>query len=101
MKAFISGAMTGHENYNRPLFNSVEYTLKKHGWVVLNPATLPIGMEHEDYMAICKKMIDVADAVFFIDGWQDSKGAMEEWEYAIKNDKPRIALDTVKFFQLN
>ena len=33
-------------------------------------------------MRICFAMIDVADVVTFLPGWQESRGANVEWSYA-------------------
>ena len=48
----------------------------------MNPAVLPAGFDYEDYTKICFAMIDVCDAVYMLDNWQDSPGAMREHEYA-------------------
>ena len=47
----------------------------------MNPATLPEGMSKADYMRVCFAMIDVADAVAFIEGFAHSDGAMLELNY--------------------
>ena len=87
MKVFISGKMTGEPNYNREKFNEVEAELKEKGFIVLNPAVLPTGLKHEEYMSICYAMIDVCDMVVMLSGWEHSKGAMMERGYAIANNK--------------
>jgi len=55
------------------------------GHIVINPAYLPEGLNN--YMCICKAMIDQADAIVFLNGWRKSKGACEEYEYAIDTKK--------------
>ena len=86
MKIFISGPMTGHKNYNRKKFNRIARKLsKKH--IVINPAMLPDGLKHEEYLEISKVMIDVCDGVYFLKGYAKSKGAVIEWQYARRNDK--------------
>jgi len=87
-KIFLSGAMTGVPDYNRPLFFKVEKMINElTDNIVLNPAVLPIGMKHKDYMKICFAMIDVSDEVLFLEGYQESKGSMEELEYAKEKGK--------------
>ena len=88
--AYIAGKITDEPNH-KELFAKVEAKLTQDGWTVLNPCILPPTLrKHEDYMHICKAMIDVADAVFFLKNWRDSKGATMEFEYACKNKKLAI-----------
>lgn len=82
MKVFISGPMTGIEKYNRPSFNAAARKLKKAGHIVLNPAMLPDGMQHHEYMKVCFAMVDIADAIYQLPGWEKSKGARMEHERA-------------------
>ena len=76
--AFISGAMTGIENFNREAFFKAEEELKKKGYVVLNPATLPDGLERECYLDIDFAMLRQADSIYMLKGWEKSKGARGE-----------------------
>lgn len=46
---------------------------KNEGHIVLNPAHLPEGMKSADYMRICLAMIDSADLVAFLPGWESSR----------------------------
>ena len=86
MKIFISGPMTGIKNFNRRKFNKIARKLsKKH--IVLKPAILPDGLKHEEYMKIDKAMVNVCDAIYMLKGYEQSKGAVEEWQYARRNDK--------------
>ena len=43
MKVYISGKITGNENY-REEFAKAQAELEKDGHIVLNPAVLPVGM---------------------------------------------------------
>lgn len=79
MKIYIAGPITGIFNYKEN-FKATEQKISSMGHIVLNPSFLPDGLK--DYMPICKAMIDQADAVYFMDGWEDSKGSREEYEYA-------------------
>ncbi|EMX9638139.1 DUF4406 domain-containing protein, partial [Salmonella enterica] len=49
---FICGPMTGYENYNRDAFMRKEMELTSRGATVLNPAMLPGGLEHGQYLTI-------------------------------------------------
>lgn len=83
---FICGPMTGHENYNRGAFMQKEAELIAWGSVVLNPAMLPDGLEHEQYLTITRGMIQVSDSVCLLPGWEDSDGARQEVIYALKRN---------------
>ncbi|EAY8716926.1 DUF4406 domain-containing protein [Salmonella enterica] len=85
---FICGPMTGYENYNRDAFMQAERDLIYWGDsdVVLNPATLPDGLEHEQYLTITRGMIRVSDSVCLLPGWEDSDGARQEVIYAMKRN---------------
>lgn len=79
---FISGPMSGLPDFNRGAFFDVANVLFCHGHIVLNPAVFPDGLEHGDYMKICLPMIDAAEAVIMLPGWEKSKGANMEYQYA-------------------
>ena len=83
MRVYISGAITGTEDY-LDRFANAEKELKEHQ--VLNPAAvcarLP-ELEYEDYMTVAFTMLAMADAIYMLPGWQQSKGANREYGYAI------------------
>lgn len=95
MKIYLAGPITGNPNY-KDAFCDAEQHLTKLGHVVLNPAHLPEGLGDCDaYMRICLPMIDAADVVMLLDGWEDSRGACREWGYAMALDK--IVIDYATF----
>ncbi|QLS74819.1 DUF4406 domain-containing protein [Enterobacter roggenkampii] len=79
---FIAGPMTGYQDYNRAEFNAEERLLEDRGFTILNPAILPDGLEHQQYLAITLSMLEQADAVFLLDGWEKSDGALQEFQRA-------------------
>lgn len=92
MKIFISGPITGKNNYNRSAFATAEGMLSDQGHTVLNPSNHtpivdPESITHAAYLNICKAMIDCCDAIYMLNGWQDSKGANIERDYAMLYDK--------------
>lgn len=98
MIVFISGPMTGRENWNRTAFICAEARLSELGHTVLNPANhIPIchpdAIPHSGYIAICKAMIDQCEAIVQLPGWEDSIGAGMERLYAIKCGKAVLDYD--------
>ena len=81
MKIYIAGKITGDPDY-RVKFSDAQRQIEAQGHIVLNPATLPEGMEPKDYMRICFAMIDVADEVWFLPDFLFSIGAHIEHTYS-------------------
>lgn len=82
MKIYISGAMASRPDTYKEIFDEAEAVFRKYGHIVLNPALLPKGLDHNKYMQICLAMIDAADMVFMLAGWEVSAGARLEKDYA-------------------
>ena len=81
---YLSGSVTGNENYKKE-FACAELFLRQMGYIVLNPAELDEVAEdltYEQYMQICYRLVDIADIIFMVSGWQKSKGANAELSYA-------------------
>jgi len=81
-KIYIAGPMTGKPELNRPAFFAAEGYLKERGALVMNPAVLPDGWPHRDYMSIAIPMMMTCEAVAFLPGWEKSQGAQRERMYA-------------------
>lgn len=85
MKVYISGKITGLDPVEaKKNFIKAELRLRNQGHTVMSPKGVMdfLGFEHEDYMHVCRAMIDVCDAVYMLANWTDSKGAREELDYA-------------------
>ena len=87
MKVYLAGKITGEESTYKEKFNTKCKELKSKGYIVMNPSVLPDGFEHQEYIHICKAMIDVCDLVYFMPCWIDSKGANLERDYAVRIGK--------------
>lgn len=85
---YLSGPITGVIEYWKP-FERADDALTRHDVAVLNPSALPKGMTNEQYMRICFSMIDSADLVLFLPGWQDSDGATLEMQHCMYTGKRR------------
>lgn len=102
-KIFISGPMTGYEDYNRPAFFHMEDVLTKAGWDVANPANNGVhenqpfyvhrmmsGLTRATHIRADFKMLLKCDAIFSLDGWKDSPGATMEYLVARNCGMPQL-----------
>ena len=89
MKIYISGAITGTDDYMER-FSKAEKELTEQGYSVVNPAKvnaqLPDDTSYEEYMKMCFCMLDICEAIFMIQGWSKSFGANRELGYAMAKD---------------
>ena len=95
MKIYIAGPITGVEGF-KERFDSAERLLQEQGHKTMNPAILPPGFEHHEYMKICFSMVDVCEAVVLLPGWEDSKGARMEHSKALRENKKIGVFETRK-----
>lgn len=78
MKWYLSGKITGDENY-RQKFNRAEKLLKSKGYKVLNPVKgEKNGKEWSYYMKKDIKKLLKCDGIILLEGFETSKGAMLE-----------------------
>lgn len=89
MRIYISGPITGVQDFKKK-FNMAELRLKAENpnAEIINPTmvVLPESCTHEDYMRIDFMLLDLADAIYLLNGWEWSKGACMEYEYAMAKD---------------
>ena len=74
----------------KEIFDREQKRLEDKGHIVINPAMLPEGLDHDKYMPICLAMIEGADAIYMFNNWQDSTGALLEMAYATYQGKTII-----------
>ena len=90
MKIYISGKITGTDDY-MDRFQAVEERLIAEGYQVLNPASvnsmMPDKTSYEEYMQVCFCLLDMADAIYMMRGWESSEGAQRELNYAYAKRK--------------
>ena len=90
MKIYISGPITGTDDYMER-FAKAESILTEAGFSVVNPAKVNAEMPKDttycEYMEMSYTMERLCDAVYFLEGWQHSNGAMTEFEYAYEHKK--------------
>ena len=82
---YLSGKISNNPNYKQE-FACAEHFLQQMGYIVLNPARLDEitteNLTYEQYMQICYRLVDIAEIIFMVSGWQNSKGANAELSYA-------------------
>lgn len=100
LKLYVSGPMTGYENFNFATFDKATATLRNTGCVVFNPAETPLNPDWQwsDYMRIDIQEVCKADAIYVLPGWQKSKGACIEVAVAFWLNKPVFDYSTGKKF---
>lgn len=81
MKVYVGGKITGNPNFMEE-FAEATAALQEKGHKVMNPAVLPAGFAHGEYMNVCYAMLAVCEAVYFLRNWEDSVGALMEYDYA-------------------
>lgn len=84
---YIAGPITGVKNYWED-FEQAEDDLTAAGYIPLSPSRLPEGMTNAQYMRVCLALIDSADAVLFLHGFDRSEGAQLELQYCKYTGKP-------------
>ena len=99
LRIMIAGPMTGYEDFNRPLFNQVADELRERGFIVYNPATLPDGWSHDEYLAVTLGWVDEVDGLFMLDGWGRSKGAVREFDRMMRRCIPVLHFQSLDAFR--
>lgn len=89
MIIYLSGPITGVSNY-REKFEKAAEKWSGGGNKIINPAALDEvlhdGATWGDYMSICMRLLDMAEAVVLLKGWEGSRGANREYGYALAKD---------------
>ncbi|WP_095193333.1 DUF4406 domain-containing protein [Pseudomonas sp. Irchel 3A7] len=79
-RLYLTGPMTGFEDFNFPAFNKMASKLRAIGYIVENPAEHGVVLDAEwgDYMAYELTRLSLCGLVAVLPGWESSKGARLE-----------------------
>ena len=84
---YISGKITGTKDY-LDRFRKAEIQIGRAD--IINPAkvndNLPKCTTYKQYMKMSLCMLEMCDTIYMLKGWEDSKGARLEHEYAKSNN---------------
>lgn len=87
MRVYISGPITGVENYKEK-FNKAQEYLVEQGFNVINPAKIEFSdLSYEEYMKIDMTLLDLCEGIYMLEGWEGSCGANREYGYALASVK--------------
>lgn len=83
-RIYISGAITGTSDYLQRFQDAEE--LFKDNFEVINPTkiegAMPSDASHKEYMSVCFPLLDMAEYIYMLKGWEKSTGACQEYGYA-------------------
>ena len=98
MVIYLSGRIRGNADYREQFYAAERRILEansdrrvKHEVInparLIYPASVPDGRHKEEsIMKICKGFLDMADAIYLLKGWEDSRGARSELAYFISQN---------------
>ena len=72
-------------------FAKAQDELMMQGYSVINPALINSNMQedttYEEYMKMSFAMLDIAEHIYMLKGWEKSCGANREYGYALAKNK--------------
>lgn len=99
MKIYISGPISGGLDYEqrKRAFQAIEDMLAKQGHEVSNPTKngLPLYAPYSEHMREDLRELTRCDAIFLMEGWQQSAGC--QLEYAVACACGLSIMDDVQF----
>ncbi len=102
MRLYLSGPMTGHEDWNYPAFNATAARLRAAGHEVFNPAENDngsAGKPREFYLRLDVEAVSKSDALAVLPGWERSEGANLEVHIARHLAMPVYDANTMELIE--
>ena len=96
---YISGPMTGIEDFNIPAFDLAAERVRNLGHIVFNPAEnfgRDVTLDKWRYMEVDLAAVRACDGVVLLPGWDRSQGALEEVREAKRHGRDILMLHEVK-----
>ena len=84
MKIYISGKITGYEDVAKGQFASAAIMLEKDGHIAIDPFQNGLRTDDlwEKHLAVDLNLLMSCDLLVQLPGWEDSRGARLEYEFA-------------------
>lgn len=84
-KIYISGKISGIENYAIHLFGKAEKEIECMNFEIVNPMKLPDNHDKtwRSYMNVCIRALVECDTIYMLTNYQDSRGAQVELKLAL------------------
>jgi hypothetical protein len=92
---YLAGPMTGHEKFNYPAFAMAAEELRDCGYMIASPheidhseteATRGMTKTAGGYLKEGFKLLLLCDGIILLPGWQQSRGALMEFNLALACD---------------
>lgn len=92
MRIYVAGPMTGYPELNFPAFHAAAASLRADGHHVENPAEINADPKADwtDCMFADLLALTGCDAIYLLNGWQQSPGAQIERLWALRTGKEII-----------
>ena len=84
MRVYLSGPITGRDDY-RERFATIEHYLTELEHEVINPTKVSDAfpdLSYGEYMKIDLTLLEMCDAIYMLEDWEQSAGAQLEFHYA-------------------
>lgn len=84
MRVYLSGPITGRDDY-RVRFATIEHYLTELEHEVINPTKVSDAfpdLSYGEYMKLDLTLLEMCDAIYMLEDWEQSAGAQLEFHYA-------------------
>ena len=89
MKIYISGPVPANRGFYKHPYMLAEARLRLLGHNPFNPSWMNLDdcWSNNERLSVGLAALALCDGIFMLEGWEDSKSAQVEYDYAVKNDK--------------